>query len=226
MGVGCCEVESMSLRLIRVALGVILGLIVVLTVILPRGSGPGTGNSDDPVGRAILADPFPAPPLELVDVGGLPVDLQDLEGSLVALFFGYTYCPDVCPLTLATLGRLQEEQAGADPPLEVVFVSVDPERDTPGRLRSFAAGLPGRVRALTGRGEAIRAQAVAWGVDVQRPGAPEEIDPDGPVPDYRVDHTARTFILDAAGRVVATLPAMVSAADARAILERVRRARR
>lgn len=202
----------------------VLGSIVVLTLLVARTPRTDSGASDDPVRRAVLAEPFPAPPLDLVDPEGVAVRLEDLQGSVVALFFGYTYCPDVCPLTLAVLGRLQEEeQEGVEPPLEVVFVSVDPERDTPSRLRAFADGLPGRIRAVSGDGDRIRTQAVAYGVDVQRPGAPEEIDPEGPVPDYRVDHTARTFLIGADGRITATLPAMVSAADARAIVERVRR---
>ena len=196
-------------------------MIVALTVLVPKGSAPGPQGIDDPVRQSILAEPFPAPPLELVDPEGRPVQLTELRGTVVALFFGYTYCPDVCPLTLAVLGRLQEERGEALPALEVVFVSVDPERDTPDRLRRFAQGLPGRIRALSGEGPSIRSQAVAYGVDVQRPGAPDEIDPDGPVPDYRVDHTARTFLIGTDGRVVATLPPMVSAADAAAIVARV-----
>jgi protein SCO1/2 len=213
-------------RVVQVAAGLTAGLIVALIVLVRVGPGPEPPPPEGPVERAVLPDPFPAPPLDLVDPDGTSVGLEDFEGSLVAVFFGYTYCPDVCPLTLAVLGRLQEEEqrggAPLDPPLEVVFVSVDPERDTPDRLRRFAAGLPGRIRTLTGEGDRVRAQAFTYGVDVQRPGAPEVIDPEGPVPDYRVDHTARTFLLDSDGRVVATLPAMVSAADARAVVERVR----
>lgn len=211
----------MSRRLLQIALGTVLGLIVALTVLVPLGSDAGSQGVDDPVRQAILAEPFPAPPLDLVDPEGRPVRLAELQGSIVALFFGYTYCPDVCPLTMAVLGRLQEGRDEALPPLEVVFVSVDPERDRPERLRRFAQGLPGRVRALSGDGPTLRSQAVAYGVDVQRPGAPAEIDPDGPVPDYPVDHTARTFLIGTDGRVRATLPPMVSAADAEAILERV-----
>jgi protein SCO1/2 len=209
-------------RAIQVALGLTLGLAVAMALFLrgePRGE---SGAPDDPVARAVLADPFPAPPLDLVDPAGSPVTLDDFRGSWVALFFGYTYCPDVCPLTLAVLGRLQEEEPAGDRPLEVVFVTVDPERDTPERLRRFAAGLPGRIRVLSGDGEAVRGQAFAFGVDVQRPGAPDVVDPAGPMPDYRVDHTARTFLVDPRGRVAATLPAMVSGADARAVLERLR----
>lgn len=212
----------MMRRVVQVVAGLTVGIAVVLVLLLRTGADPTSSSREDPTGQALLPDPFPAPPLDLVDPDGAPVSLDDFRGSWVALFFGYTYCPDVCPLTLAILGRLQEEETGVDPPLEVVFVSVDPERDTPARLRRFGAGLPGRVRTWTGEGSTVRAQAFAYGVDVQRPGAPERVDPEGPVPDYRVDHTARTFLVDPGGRVVATLPAMVSAPEARAIVDRVR----
>jgi protein SCO1/2 len=209
-------------RALQVALGLTLGLVVALVLLFLRAESPaGSGPPEEPVARAILADPFPAPPLQLVDPEGTPVTLDDFRGSWVALFFGYTYCPDVCPLTLAVLGRLQEEESRRGRPFEVVFVTVDPERDTPDRLTRFAAGLPGQVRVLSAGGEDVRRQAFAFGVDVQRPGAPEVVDPDGPVPDYRVDHTARTFLVDPRGRVAATLPAMVSGPEARAILERL-----
>ena len=212
----------MTRRLLQIALGVVLGLGLTLVVLRTGAPDPSSGGEEDATARALLAEPFPAPALDLVDPAGRPVHLDEFRGSVVALFFGYTYCPDVCPLTLAVLGRLQEEGFEEGPPVEVLFVSVDPERDGPQRLERFTAGLPGSVRAATGEGPRIREQAVAYGVDVRRPGAPDRVDPEGPVPDYRVDHTARTFLIDPGGRVSATLPPMVSAPDARAIIEAVR----
>ena len=210
-------------RLLQIALGATVGLIATLVLLRAGVSGGPPGATPDAGDGALLAEPFPAPPLELEDPDGDPVRLEDFQGALVALFFGYTYCPDVCPLTLSVLGRIRDEGLEGGVPLEVVFVSIDPERDTPARLRRFARGLPGQVHVLSGDGPRTRSQARAYGVDVQRPGAPDTIDPDGPVPDYRVDHTARTFILDARGRVAATLPPMVSATEARTILQRVGR---
>ncbi len=205
----------MRRRILQVTAGVTLGLILALVWALREGPGIRAGAAPDPVEDALLPAPFPAPPLDLVDPSGDPVRLADLRGSVVAIFFGYTHCPDVCPLTLATLGRLQDEDRA--PPFEVVFVSVDPERDTPERLRAFTAGLPGRIRGWTSEDEGVRRQADAFGVRVHRS---EEAGPD-----YLVDHTARTFLVDPEGAVVATLPPMVSPERARAVVDAVYRRR-
>ncbi len=202
----------MRRRILQVTAGVTLGLILALAWALREGPDLRPGAAADPVDEALLPDPFPAPPLDLVDPSGAPARLADLRGSVVAVFFGYTHCPDVCPLTLATLGRLQDEER--DPPLEVVFVSVDPERDTPDRLRTFTGGLPGRIRGWTADEEEVRRQADGYGVRVHRSG-------DGP--DYLVDHTARTFVVGPGGDVVATLPPMVAPDLARAVVDAVYR---
>ncbi|MEJ2541393.1 MAG: SCO family protein [Gemmatimonadota bacterium] len=204
----------MTRRILQIATGASLGLIVALLVARSQAPAGDAPAPDDPVTRALLPDPFPAPPLRLRDPDGAPVSLNVLRGSVAVLFFGYTHCPDVCPLTLATLGRIQDE--GDVGPVEVVFVSIDPERDTPRRLRDFSDGLPGRIRTWTADGPGVRDQANAYGVVVRRPD-------DSSDPDYLVDHTARTFVLDPDGRVVATLPPMVSAEEARAVLDAVRR---
>ncbi|HSM04866.1 MAG TPA: SCO family protein [Longimicrobiales bacterium] len=199
-------------RIVQVAAGVALGLIVAL-LLAPREGRQAGGRMPDPVEVALIPDPFPAPPLALMDPNGDPATLASLRGSVVAVFFGYTHCPDVCPLTLATLGRLQEDEDRA-PPLEVVFVSVDPRRDTPERLRAFAEGLPGRILAWTAEADEVRRQANAFGVLVAVP-------EDGSDPDYLVDHTARTFLVGPGGDVVATLPPMVGQDQAREVIDAV-----
>lgn len=205
----------MSARAIQVLLGVVLGLILALLAtfryIVPELTpGNGAGAS------LLIPDPFPAPPLALADPEGRPWTLADARGSVAAVFFGYTHCPDVCPLTLARLGRYQEARGDAFPPLAVVFVSLDPDRDTPDRLREFVSGLPGRVQGVTAAEAEVREQAGAFGVMVvERP------DASLPQGEYLVDHTARTFILDPEGRVVATLPPMASPEEISSVLAEV-----
>lgn len=181
----------------------VLGVMVALLITF-RAAIPGMGPREDPE-DLLLPQPFPAPELVLVDPSGSPVRLSGLQGSVVALFFGYTNCPDVCPITLTRLGTLQEEYLAAGRPLEVIFVSVDPERDTPEQLRRFSQRLPGEIRALTAPEEEVRRQAGAYGVLVR-----EQTDPALPEGEYLVDHTARTFLVGPAGEVVATLPPMPS----------------
>lgn len=208
----------MKIRILQMAMGLVLGLMVALLVTF-RDALPGMGGAvtGPPEATLLLPDPFPPAPLALTDPDGDPVTLERFRGSVVAIFFGYTNCPDVCPITLARLGRFQEEE-DRTPPLEVVFVSVDPDRDTPERLRDFTAGLPGRVLAITGPEEEVRAQSRDFGVLVREQplsGAPEG--------EYLVDHTARTFILDPGGQVVATLPPMASPEEVRAVMAAVYR---
>jgi protein SCO1/2 len=199
----------MKKRVIQVAMSAILGVVVALVftfreIIPDLGPGPG-GQTVEPT---LLPQPFLAPGLALTDPDGHRVELTALRGSVVAVFFGYTNCPDVCPITLSRLGRLQAALERQEPSLAVVFVSVDPDRDTPERLRTFVDGLPGRVLALSASEEEVRRQAADWGVMVRK-----RTDSALPEGDYLVDHTARTFILDPDGRVVATLPPMPSPAE-------------
>ena len=203
------QLQWMKKRTIQVAMSAILGIMLALVftfreMIPELGEGPGAPEA----ASALLPAPYLAPPLELVDPDGRRLELQALRGSLVAVFFGYTHCPDVCPLTLQRLGRLQETWGSDLPTLAVVFVSVDPERDTPDRLRTLAEALPGQVLTLTAPEDEVRRQAAAWGVMVWE--RHEDALPEG---EYLVDHTARTFLLDPDGRVIATLPPMPSPAE-------------
>lgn len=202
----------MNARTIRILMGFVLGLMLALLVT----SRTLVRTSPEEATGPLLPEPFPAPALELRDVDGGAWSLEDTRGSVVALFFGYTHCPDVCPLTLARLGRYQADRGGAAPSLEVVFVSVDPNRDTPERLREFAAGLPGSLVAVTAAEEEVRRQADAWGVLVM-----ERQEPSLPEGEYLVDHTARTFILGPDGQVVATLPPMAPVEELERVLDAV-----
>lgn len=183
-----------------------------------RNDVPGWGGErfdpSDP--GVLLPQPWPAGSIELFDPASNPVSLGDLRGSVVALFFGYTHCPDVCPITLNRLAALQEEGLGGEVSVEVVFVSLDPDRDTPERLADFVGRLPGRVLALTADEVTVREQARAFGVLVQ-----EREDPSLAEGEYLVDHTARTYLIDPEGMVVGTIPPMAAADEVRAAIEAV-----
>ena len=121
-------------RLLQVLLGTLAGLIVALAVVWPRGQGPAVSSG---------FQPYPAPDFTLISHTGNSVSLSDFEGEPVAIFFGYTHWPDVCPLTLAKLAEANAASAGA---VNVLFVTVDPERDTAERLAEYLGALdPGFV---------------------------------------------------------------------------------
>lgn len=139
----------------------------------------------------LLSDPAPAPDFTLTGAGGRPVSLSDFAGKVVLIYFGYTFCPDVCPLTMSDLRRVQEEVG--DEGLQVLFITVDPQRDTPEIAHAYASGFHPTFAGLSGTPEEIAAVAADWGVFVEA----GEPDASG---NYPVDHTARVFAVDPAGR--------------------------
>ena len=129
-----------------------------------------------------------------------PVALHDLRGKAVLLFFGFTHCPGVCPAALAShaaaLQLLRPEQR-----LRVVdvFVSVDPERDTPALLKDYAQSFSPKGLGLTGAAADLQALARRYGAFYAR----QPADADG---NYSVDHSADTFLIAPNGKLVARLP--------------------
>jgi protein SCO1/2 len=101
--------------------------------------------------------PQPKPSFELTDTHGMPYDfVTETEGKLTLLYFGYTYCPDICPVHLAQIAEVFDRLPGVARDAEVVFVTVDPERDTPERLRAFLDNFDTRFVGLTGSDEELQ----------------------------------------------------------------------
>ncbi len=148
----------------------------------------------------------------LVDDTGRTYTQAQLQGTPTLVFFGFTHCPDVCPTTLYKLAQL--ERAGVVPHLKVVFVSVDPARDTPAALKQYvsAFGAPALI-GVTGPERAIATVAAHFGVAYERVPLPGG--------DYTIDHSAVVFLLDRAARVVAVFTAPFDTKVLRADLARV-----
>lgn len=149
---------------------IVVGLFVAFLVVLGVGMvvRASAGGGDDPddgsrFNGTLLAEPRPRPDFELVDTDGVPFDfIERTDGQLTILFFGYANCPDICPITLATLGEALSTVRGVNP--QVVFVTVDPERDRPEDLRSYLNRFDSRFIGLTGTPEQLAAAQVAAGV--------------------------------------------------------------
>jgi protein SCO1/2 len=207
------DLPSMPRRIAQVLGGVLLGLVATLFWVTLRGLPEPIPPAGADVVGGVVPQPFAVPPLQGIGADGAPVVSTELLAPVTAVFFGYTSCPDVCPLTLARVGRYREDL----PPeladrLAILFVSVDPARDTPERLARYAAALPGDVLAMTAPD--IRAQAERWGVRAT----------DGDTfgeDEYLVDHTARVFILNEVGEVVATLMPMPGSTRIAEVLDRL-----
>jgi cytochrome oxidase Cu insertion factor (SCO1/SenC/PrrC family) len=151
----------MSHRLLQIGTGALLGLAAAAVILF---LAPGPPGAQEWVGASPPPSPYPAPPLELEDLDGNRVNLAEFRGWTTVVFFGYTHCPDVCPATLLNLSSAMEELGRRADRVRVVFVTVDPERDTPERLRSWLANFHPGIVPLRGSEERLREVASGWGV--------------------------------------------------------------
>ena len=123
---------------------------------------------------------------------------NDLRGTPSLIFFGYTFCPDVCPTTLAETTAWREQLGLAPEELRIIFVTVDPERDTPEMVKAYVEGFDPSVIGLVGSVEETERAKAAFGVFSEKSGDVEsEL--------YLVDHTALTFLIDADGTFEGTI---------------------
>ena len=137
--------------------------------------------------------------LELTDTDGKQRSLGDWRGKVVVVFFGYTQCPDVCPTTMAELAQIRTQLGADGDRLETVFVTIDPERDTPEVLKAYVANFGPNVVAL--RGDAGQTAAAAKEFKVFYAKVPGKT-----AGSYTMDHSAASFVFDPAGRVRLFVP--------------------
>lgn len=184
----------MNLRLLRRILWAVVGLAVLST-------GLGWVVTDGPLRtQPVSTGPASLPiggPFRLTDQQGRTVTEQDFRGKPMAVFFGFTFCPDICPTTLGDIMGLMDELGPDADRMAWVFISVDSERDTPQVLADYLSAFDPRIRALSGSEERIAEAARNFRVQYRR------------VPlaagGYTMDHSASVFLLDAEGRFAGTL---------------------
>ena len=131
--------------------------------------------------------------LELSDHNGQRRTLADFKGKVVALFFGFTHCPDVCPTTLVEMANVMKELGGDAGRVQVLFVSVDPERDTADVLKRYVPAFHPSFLGLTGNADEIARAAKEFKIYYQKQKLPSG--------GYTMDHSAGTYILDGEGRL-------------------------
>ncbi|MFC9285616.1 SCO family protein [Streptomyces sp. NPDC057052] len=137
------------------------------------GSSPAAVVSEDSSRQAatVLDQPFTKPDLVLTDTQGKPYDLrEETAGRPTLVYFGYTHCPDVCPLTMNNIAVAKKQLPKADQDaLRVVFVTTDPDRDTPAALGAWLKGIDSQVIGLTGDFTTIQTAARALGISIEPP---------------------------------------------------------
>lgn len=151
----------------------------------------------------------------LTDHNGQPRKLSEFRGKPVAVYFGYTHCPDVCPTTLAELAQSMRELGPQADQVQVLFITIDPARDTQALLKSYAPAFDPRFIGLTGSPAQIASVAGQFRALYRRQ--------DGANGDYTMDHSAGTYLLDRDGKLRVEVPYGSGAAtfthDLRALLQ-------
>ncbi len=162
------------------------GLVVFFMVFL---FATGQFRSGAPSGSAIGG------PFALTDQDGKPITDQDLKGEPLLVFFGYTHCPDICPTTLFEISEVLRAMGPDADRVHALYITVDPERDTPAVMKDYLSSFDPHLRGATGDRKAIEAAEKAYRVFAQK--VPGE---NG---DYSMDHTALVYLMDKQGRFVA-----------------------
>ena len=151
-----------------------------------------SGRVPSPIGQAIAAV---GGPFQLEDQNGKPVTDADMKGKPFLVFFGFTHCPDICPTTMFDISQILHQLGPDANRTGALFITVDPERDTPAVLKDYLSNFDPHLRALTGDQASIDAAIKAYRVYAKK--IPLE---NG---DYTMDHTAVVYLMDKDGHFVA-----------------------
>jgi protein SCO1/2 len=173
-----------------------LGLAALLLLLW----APATGGAGPAFRGGALDPPHQAPEIVLPAADGSEFRLSRHRGDVVALAFGYTFCPDVCPATLAELAQVRARLGRAAARVHVVFVTVDPERDGPERLRAYTRAFDPTFVGVTGSPERLAAVQRAYGVVARKQ------TPRGTAAAYLMDHSASVYVIDPEGRLRLIFP--------------------
>ncbi len=177
--------NSRTARILLVLGAFVAGLVLFTTVVFIF-----TGRSPAPIAMpSAVGGPF-----KLVDQNAKPITDQDLKGHPFLVFFGFTHCPDVCPTTLFEVSEILRAAGPGAKDARALFITVDPERDTPAVLKDYLASFDPRVIGVTGDSEAIAAVIKSYRVYAKK--VPTE---NG---GYTMDHTAIVYLMGKDGRVV------------------------
>lgn len=175
----------------------IFRLFPLLAALLLAACAP-SADETPPLAGAAIGGPF-----TLTDQNGRQVSDRDFDGKYRLVYFGFTYCPDVCPVDLQLIGQALRKIEKEDPALaakvQPIFISVDPERDTPPVLKQFVSAFHPRLIGLTGTPAQIADVAKRYGVYYSKQGA------EG-AKDYLVDHSRVALLFGSKGEPIAIVP--------------------
>jgi protein SCO1/2 len=186
----------------------------LLTALLTGALAVASCDGGTPPRGIVIDDPLPAAPLKLAQHNGPVFELAAERGKVVAIYFGYTHCPDVCPTTLSDWARARQALGRRAERTRWVFVSLDPERDTPEKAANYAKQFDSTFVGLSGSEATIDSLKHAWGIAAWKEG-----DVTGNA--YAVAHPAQTFVVDPDGRLAMFLEPGVPGAETARSLRRL-----
>ncbi len=146
----------------------------------------------------VMQSPQPAPDFTLMTHQGQPLRLSDLRGRVVVLYFGYTFCPDVCPATLSEWAKVMRLLGDKADQVQLLMITVDPERDTPAKMADYVRHFDPRFIGLSGSVDEIARIATLYGIYYRKN------EQEGK--DYLVDHTATQTVVDKDGYIKLIFP--------------------
>lgn len=176
-------------------------LLFGLAVLLAAGTAgwlfaPGFGDAGNTETRAFDLDAPVGGPFTLTGVDGRPVSDETFRGKYMLIVFGYTFCPDICPVSLLTVGRALDDIAAESPErvakVAPIFITLDPERDTPEAVGRYLKSFSGRFTGLSGSPDEIRHVAMSYGVRYEK--VEDEM-----MNDYLIDHSISILLMDPSG---------------------------
>lgn len=168
-----------------------LGLVVTLVVLFAAGVGCQAFAPTYEFKGALLDPPLSVPDFELNSMTGQPFRLSDVKGDITLIYFGYTYCPDVCPLTLADIKQAVNKLEQGRERVHVIFISVDPERDTSEVLSRYVTAFDPSFMGLTDDFEKIKEVMKPYGAFAEKETVADS------AAGYLVSHSARLYLVNA-----------------------------
>lgn len=202
----------MIVKRLLIAAVILLGTLAMLALYHPD-LRPQATPSGDASGAVAIGGPF-----TLTDGKGNTFTEANLEGSYSLIFFGFTHCPDICPLTLQVMSDAITQAGAAGERVTPVFVTVDPERDTVEMVGSYVAAFHPRFVGLTGTSEQIAAATKAYRVFARK--APLKDSEGKETGDYTVEHTGIIFLMNPEGRYVTHFSSGATAEEIAAYIRR------
>lgn len=204
-----------TLVLAAACLGIAAALALVTLIVVQGRDGVNAGGAGQAREAGVEGQPTAGGPFTLVNQDGETVDETLLDGKWSLVFFGFTYCPDYCPTTLAFLQALKTELGPDGDDLQMIFVSVDPQRDTPQVMKDYLSsdGFPEGVIGLTGTPEQVAAAARAYNIFYSRSGTGEA---------YTMNHSLAIWLMGPDGKARQTLNYELGPDTAADIVRRVK----